>query len=276
MLTAYLDECGQEAKGLVVVAGFIGNDGQWKKLAQEWPKGFEGSQRKSLHMADLRFKRNSERGLLQRLGPIPAACGLRAISGSVNVADYYDLVEHTVAEIHAHGYTLALVPLILAIEAIIPCHEKYKLVFEEQESLGFYRDKSLTAISELLNFPSSQGEGKNRPKLIGWETVAKGQSFLCEPADFLCYHLSHRSSQPDSRRTQWTASIVSKGEVTIRHLKSEAARDLFDFAPTLSRNDPESLSSLRRMIRQGDYDPWEEAISERRKRQEPGTSPLPS
>jgi hypothetical protein len=76
MLTAYLDESGQEKCGVVRVGGFIGNEDQWKKLAAEWPRGFDGSQRKSLHMADLKFKYESERKLL---GPVRTTLSLDAI-----------------------------------------------------------------------------------------------------------------------------------------------------------------------------------------------------
>ncbi len=100
MLSAYVDETGQESKGLVFVSGFLGDIDAWKKCAAEWPGGFKGSQRKSLHLARFKFKFQTEKTLLERLGPIPEGCGLKRVSGSVNVSDYADLVEGSVSEVH--------------------------------------------------------------------------------------------------------------------------------------------------------------------------------
>lgn len=61
MLSAYVDETGQEAKGLVIVAGFIGDADAWKKCAAEWPTGFSGSQRRSLHLSKWKFKHQTEK-----------------------------------------------------------------------------------------------------------------------------------------------------------------------------------------------------------------------
>jgi|GEM_PF-2328677 len=263
MLTAHLDETGQQGRGLVIVGGFIGTDEQWDDLAHEWPKGFEGSQRKSLHLRQISFKRDSDKALLDKLGPIPQACGLKRISGSVNVADYFDLVEGTVAELHAHGYALAVLPLILAIEATIPNDEVYRLVFEEQTSLGFYRNKILDLIAYTLSHPPKEERHAKRPRLIEWRTAAKDATQLCEPSDYLCYHLAHNSFDPSSRRSVWTKPIMGDGTITIRHLTREASRNLFANTPSLSQQGRDDLASFKKYIRSGQYDPWRELLSEK-------------
>ena len=177
MLTAYLDESGLEKPGVVRVGGFIGNDDQWKKLASEWPKAFEGRQRKSLHIKTLKFKYESEKNLLARLGQIPESCGLRRIMGSVDVRDYKDLVKGTVGEIDGQGYALAIWPLIIAIENVVPIRESYKLVFEEQGALGFYRDKMLELLVYTLSHPPRAKRHVKRPKLVGWEKEIMFQLF---------------------------------------------------------------------------------------------------
>jgi hypothetical protein len=261
MLTAYLDESGQEKPGFVTVSGFIGKEDQWKQLANEWPKGFEGSQRKSLHIKTFKFRHESERRLLANLGPIPRACGLRRIAGSVDVRDYHDLVKGTVAEVHAQGYALAMWPLIQAIEDAVPTTESYKLVFEEQQALGFYRNKWLEFISFSLSHPPRGAKNvRKRPKLIGWETIVKGQSFLCEPADYLCYHLAHKAEDPKSVRTEWTAPIMEGDSIWKRHLARDKARWFFSDVPKIGRENPDTLANWKKELRLGNLDPWAEVL----------------
>jgi len=257
MFTAYLDECGQERRGIVRVGGFIGRDTEWGRFAAEWPKGFEGSQRKSLHMANLKFKHETEKSLLAKLGPIPESCGLRRIVGSVDVSDYHDLVEGTMGEVHAQGYAVAMWPLIEAIKDVIPSSESYKLVFEEQQALGFYRNKWLEFIAYVQSHPPVGKRLVKRPKLIGWETIVKGESFLCEAADYLCYHLAHKADDPNSLRTLWTARIMGDGgSIWKRHLSRERIRGYFNELPKLGKESPVGLARWKKELRTGGVDPW--------------------
>ena len=264
MLSAYLDECGQESKGLVIVAGFIGDKSAWDKCAAAWHDGFKGTQRKSLHLKKFRFERDSEKRLLEHLGPIPEECGLKRVSGSVNVADYHNLVAGTVAELHSQGYAVALVPLVLAIRDAIHSDERFEFIFEEQTALGFYRDKLLSLISYMLSIDPALKDGVQKSQLVSWRTVTKGSTRLCEPADYLCYHLAHKSAEPDSVRTKWTAPITGNGKICIRHLTREKVRDLFSIAPSLRPQDPEELELFKQEIRQGNYDPWEELLAQKK------------
>ena len=262
MLTAYLDESGQEKRGVVRVGGFIGNEDQWKKLAAEWPKGFEGSQRKSLHMANFKFKHETEKILLAKLGPIPYECGLRRIMASVDVRDYYDLIEGTTAEANGHGYAMALLPLIEAIQAVVPTRESYKLVFETQEALGFYRDKMLDLIAYTLSHPPRDKRHIKRPQLVAWETIAKGQSCLCEPADYLCYHLSHKAEDANSVRALWTVPIMHGVSIWKSHLSREKARWYFQEIPLFDRLHPDDLEIWKKAIRSGQIDPWSKVLKQ--------------
>jgi hypothetical protein len=257
VLSAYVDETGQEGKNLVIVSGFIGDLEAWKKCALAWPLGFVGSQRKTLHLSKFKFTHQTEKKLLERLGPIPEECGLERVSGSVYVPDYADLVEDSVSQIHAHGYCMAIIPLILAIQSAIPKDKTYELIFEEQTALGFYRDKLLQMISLIMNRDPEIKSGAKMKQLMSWRTMTKGQTRLFEPADYLSYHLAHASAEPDSIRTAWTRPILGSGKVHIKHLTREFTRDLFSIAPSV-RIDAEEFQLMKREIRAGTYDPWGE------------------
>src|SRR6185437_10671696 len=166
------------------------------------------SQRKSLHLKEFKFKHQTEKSLLERLGPIPEGCGLKRVSGSVNVCDYADLVEGSVSQIHASGYCMAIIPLILAIQTAIPEDETYEIIFEEQSALGFYRDKLLQMISLIMDRDPEIKSGAKKKQLVRWRTMTKGQTCLFEPADYLSYHLAHNATSPESVRAEWTRPIL--------------------------------------------------------------------
>src|SRR5690349_4944011 len=75
MLTAYLDESGHESKNWMFLAGFLGNEEQWRDFVPKWQAGL-GPQRKCLHMTELRWNRERTQTLLRKLGPIPEQCKL--------------------------------------------------------------------------------------------------------------------------------------------------------------------------------------------------------
>jgi hypothetical protein len=87
----------------MAIAGYIGNKEQWKLFVDKWKAGL-GPQRKWLHMTDLRWKKDSTKKLLERLGPIPESCGLEGVMGGVRYADYEDLVVGTEDEKMMKGY----------------------------------------------------------------------------------------------------------------------------------------------------------------------------
>ena len=174
--------------------------------------------------------------------------------------DYYDLTEGTVAEVNAHGYTMAMLPLIEAIESVVPSRESYKLVFEHQDALGLYRDKMLELLAYTLSHPPLDRRHIKRPQLVGWETIVKGQSCLCEPADYLCYHLAHKAEDAKSVRTLWTTPIMQGDSIWKRNLSREKARWYFQEIPPLGRVHPDDLATWKKQLRSGQLDPWGQVL----------------
>jgi hypothetical protein len=139
MLTAYLDESGQETDQHVVVGGFLGDDEQWCELSKQWREGL--APRKNLHMRELRWNGNKAyrtRLLMEKLTPIPAKCGLLPIAISLNVSDYSDLIEDTLLTKRiTAGYIFAAE--IAVVGALIWAWAKkdtVKVVFEQQDEHG--------------------------------------------------------------------------------------------------------------------------------------------
>ncbi len=91
MLTAYLDECGQEQDDWMFIAGFMGDDAAWQKFVPLWAKAI-GPQRTHLHIKDLRFTKISTQKLLAKAAPVPKQCGLIPILASIRFSDYSDLL----------------------------------------------------------------------------------------------------------------------------------------------------------------------------------------
>jgi hypothetical protein len=170
MLTAYVDESGHEGKGWMFLAGWLGNDEQWKKFAEDWRKGL-GPQRKFLHMADLRWNRERTKRLLAKLGPIPESCGLQPILGGVRYQDYEDLVTGTVEAKLMKGYMAALFPMVLQTLKGIPKDERVEFVFEQQNEY----EPFVSMIMPTFSVPDRHGPWKMMPdgttKLAKWSFV---------------------------------------------------------------------------------------------------------
>jgi hypothetical protein len=132
MLTAYLDESGHEGQGLMVLAGFLGDDEQWKQCEEKWRIGL--GKRKSLHMQELRWsKRGRIKKLLDSLGPVPHEAGLQAVFTTAAMSDYGDLIAGTQLERLFRAYIIALMGIIHLIQASIPSEETFKLVLEAND-----------------------------------------------------------------------------------------------------------------------------------------------
>lgn len=271
MLTAYLDETGQHKQGLVIVAGFIGPKEAWQKLSVAWPRAFAGSFRTSLHLKNLKFKHESDRKLLERLGPIPYECGLRGISGSVDENNYMDLAAGTVAQLHSHGYAIAMYPLVMACRDAVAPDERFELKLGEQVALGYYANRALAAINTMLpihpHYKKRKGKSVRKTQLAGWQFMPSGSTFLGEPADYLCYHLAHNSAEPESIKSKWTEPIMAGGNVCIRHIRREFARKLFSPNVTLTPVPQDEIRSAVKAIRSGKVeDPWNQMIANRLER----------
>ncbi len=72
MITAYVDETGQEQTDWMCVAGFMGDDKAWKKFRPEWKAAI--FPRQHLHMKKLRFNRDSQRKMLKRAALVSKSC----------------------------------------------------------------------------------------------------------------------------------------------------------------------------------------------------------
>jgi hypothetical protein len=204
VLTAYLDESGHEGKEHVFIAGFIGNDEQWRECAKRWALGL--GKKKSLHMNRLRWKNQRTKKLLARLGPIPEGCGLQRVVGGVRVRDYEDLIVGTPAEKIAKGYYTALYPLVIRILRWVPADERVKLVFEEQREYEAYTG---SVLSSLANGPDPKWRTTDGlPKLAEWAFVPKGSTTLTEPSDYLAYALLQNYRDKTSERANWCMPIL--------------------------------------------------------------------
>ena len=79
MLTAYLDESGHESKGLIILAGFLGNFDQWTKCEAGWKAAL--GKRQHLHTKELRWSKPERvKRLLESLGPVPHFAGLQGVN----------------------------------------------------------------------------------------------------------------------------------------------------------------------------------------------------
>ncbi len=214
MLTAYLDESGHETKGWMFVAGFLGNDDQWKQFVPLW-KDALGPKRKHLHMANLRWKKQRTKELLARLGAVPNKCRLTPVVGGVKAADYEDLIQGTPAEKLLKGYIACIYPLVINVLRVIPKNERLEIVFEEQKEYELYTKCALSALVSIRHIrPDWFLTEDGLPKLAKWSFVPKGSTMLTEPADCFVYALRHLYQDKNSKQTQWCKPILDSGDGT--------------------------------------------------------------
>lgn len=207
MYTAYLDETGQHTNGWIFVAGFLGNEDEWKGFIPSWKDGL-GSQRKRLHMHTLRWNQPRTEKLLARLGPIPEACGLKAVAGGVNYGDYQELIEGTTVEKLSEGYLWCLFPLILCLLKYLPTDERVELIFGEQ---FIYQKRALSLLSQLVRetrgdprFCTSDGLSK----LAKWSFAPWEDTPLLDPSDYYASALANYHHDKNSCKTQWCMPIL--------------------------------------------------------------------
>jgi hypothetical protein len=213
VLTAYLDESGQESNAYVFIAGFLGNDEQWNKCAEQWKAAL--GRRKGLHMNRLRWgqPRKVEK-LLRRLGPIPHQCGLEPLLGGVRVSDYEDLVKGTIDEQLMAGYIAALYPLVIQMLKIVPSDERVEIVFESQDR---YAPLVELMLSNFINVSDSQlRTSEGLPKLASWRFVPKSATVLTQPADFFAYGVTQIYRDAKSEKSRLCMPIFPAG----RHSKA--------------------------------------------------------
>jgi hypothetical protein len=197
LLTAYVDETGQEQKDWMFVAGFYGNDEAWNKVATEWPLSL-GPQRKHLHINKLRFKLKSEQRMLEAAGAVPEKCGLMPIFGGVRQGDFSDILSGTGHSKNISGYVICLWAMLSQALAGLPEGERLELVMEEQRVFAPYATVAIRALTE--NAPKDMYLPDGRPKLATWRWASKSSTSLLEPADYFCAALANMHKSPGTTR----------------------------------------------------------------------------
>jgi hypothetical protein len=209
VLTAYVDESGQEQDNWMFLAGFYGNDDAWKRVAKEWPKTL-GPQRKRLHMSDLKFKYQSEKRMLARAGAVPQQCGLIPIMGGIRQSDFKDILIGTPEEKVLSGYIYCLWAMLFDTLRGLPQGERIEVVFEEQHR---YQEFAHIALNAYVDHPEPTdllSDGTH--KLANWRWVPKDSTALLEPADYLAFALSKAWREPGSVRDQWCRPIFKTND----------------------------------------------------------------
>ncbi|HZY61173.1 MAG TPA: DUF3800 domain-containing protein [Edaphobacter sp.] len=205
MLTAYVDESGQEQDDWMFVAGYIGDDAAWKRFAPEWRKAI--APRENLHLNTFRFKKERERRTLERAGTVPKLCGLTPIVAGVRTRDYQDLITGTRAEKLLNGYVMCVYALIIQALRGIPADERLEVVFERQDVYG---DKASAAMRAIVNTKIPElltTDGTH--KLADWQFVPKQKTILTQPADYLAYALLQKWRNSDPIKVSWCDPILA-------------------------------------------------------------------
>jgi hypothetical protein len=210
MQTAYVDESGHETKDWMFVAGFMGDDEQWKQFVPMWREALGGKE--ALHMNELRWNNDRTRKLLARLGPVPDNCGLTAVVGGVRVSDYEDLLRGTPAKRLLKGYVACIYPLVVNILRSLPDTERLTIVFEQQHEYQPFAECALAAIVSLRNQkPNWFLTRDGLPKLASWAFVPKNSTTLTQPADYFVYALRQLYHDRHSKKTEWCKPILTSG-----------------------------------------------------------------
>jgi hypothetical protein len=236
VIRAYLDETGQHERDYVFIGGHIGYESQWHRFVPAWNSAL-GSQRKRLHLRDLRWSSDSTKKLLASLGPIPAGCGLKRLVGGVCVADYDDLIPGPKAQKAVTGYACAVLAIgVTLMISSIPESEQYELIFERQDR---YSLQAHIALDTLANNPDPLFRNKNgQSKIARWSFAPSGSTMLFDQADYLCYALAQKHKAPQSKRALWTAPILESHTDTIgRIMTREEIREAVMHEPYPGSND---------------------------------------
>jgi hypothetical protein len=206
VLTAYVDESGQEQKNWMFVAGFVGDDKQWTDTADAWKVAI--APRKHLHMTRLRFKKDREKRMLERAGVVPGKCGLTPVLGGVRQSDYKDLIAGTREEKLMNGYICCCFAMVINTLRGIPPNERLEVVFERQDRYWWMTEIAMNVIaSDRTNKEMLLPDGT--PKLANWRSVPKGSTPLTEPADYFAHALLQAWRDKNSVKSQWCKPILN-------------------------------------------------------------------
>ena len=208
MLTAYLDESGQEQDDWMFIAGYMGDDSAWRKFPELWAKAI-GPQREHLHMKTLRFSKEPVRKMLKRAALVPKECGLIPIMAGVRLKDYADLFhEQEDSFIHA-AYVMCCKAVVIFAMRSLPENERLEIVFERQDRYGWYAAQEFQNIAETTVHPELLMPDGKSSKLASWRSIEKKDTVLCEPADYLAYAALQQARDKKSVKSRWTYPIIA-------------------------------------------------------------------
>jgi hypothetical protein len=199
MFMAYLDGSNSNLQGKVcTVAGFLGTESQWEYFLEDWAKTL--GRKKSLHMKDLRWWRDSDRDLLAGLGALPDKHRLKRVASLVRNEDYAEIVKGKIRDRCANPYMLAVQMCVAQILNYVS-PDASVAVYLEQQSVYKWR---VTELSERVL-------RMNTGRLLSVSTLKKGQCSGFQVADYLSYAVSQLREKPHGFRTRWCKSVLGNG-----------------------------------------------------------------
>ena len=208
VLTAYLDESGQEQDDWMFIAGYMGTDEAWEKFPGLWAEAI-GPQRKNLHMKELRFTKLAVQKMLAKAALVPKKCGLIPIAAGVRLKDYADLLlEEKDILLHAAYMQCCRAVTIFAMRSL-PENERLEIVFERQDQYGWLAEMEFHKIASTVEHPQLLMADGKTSKLASWRFIEKKDTVLCEPADYLAYTLLQHARNKNSIKSRWTYPLIA-------------------------------------------------------------------
>lgn len=246
MLTMHVDESIDQESGMCIVGGYLGKRKHWKAYVDAWSEA--RSPFPSVHLKEMRLgssigKRRYEK-LLAKLGPVPAACGLIPIVGSICLKDYITRVKGSVSEDILAPYIMALIAMLDGVAVKLPKGERVEIIFEQQDTYAIQRDRAVTHWNNLMQTK----RGDKHAIVAKWGYVSK--SIMTEASDYLCYAMIQRDIDRTSQKAKLTSSIL-KAKRYRRHHTSAATVDFWLDNLELEGRKPlrPSTPELRKVIR---------------------------
>jgi hypothetical protein len=195
ILSGYFDESGHS--DVFVIAGFVGDRDQWSFLESEWGKVTKG---RRIHLSEMRINNTTER-LLGELAPVPSGAELQPVYVSVRRKHFADMLDGNGERLFFNSYAICLQGLLPFLHKQLDPTCSIKLVFESNRLMDahaevvFERHQDLRTTDGRFRFPSR-------------EVFVKDACPLLETADYLSFALSHRLTDPTSKKAKWSAPIL--------------------------------------------------------------------
>lgn len=206
VLTLYADESGQHQDDeRMFVAGYMGDDDAWSKLPDLWKQAIHP--RPHLHLNRVKFRRDSEKQMLQKAGIVPKVCGLTPVLGAIRTKDYRHLVRGTQQEQALCGYAICVYAMVYNALRVVPVNERLEVILEQQTVYGGYAQAAMQVIADSRDNPEIlMADGT--PKLANYRFVPKLSTSLTEPGDYFAYALFQIWKDQNSRRSLWCRPIL--------------------------------------------------------------------